>query len=595
MIYGEKMSVKKLKERLRDVLSGDAKPETFRKYDALRAYVFDDLSAKDAGEMIGFKANSFRTLVWKVGKEGLDAIEVGKRGPKERHKVGPYTDEIIELRKRGLNSDEISKTINEACDLDISSRTVTRVLKERGFKKLRRRSAEDRKKAKAVMLDELKRCRNDTGEHNGLIKSDNAGVFLFTPFINDLELMNAVKEADLHGTRDIQPQNYFLSFMALKLINARRLVDTENYQYDKGMGLFTGLNKLPSSASLHTYSYNFSIDTSKKLMKSYIRRVKRYIDGSTFNMDFHSIPFFGESEDVENNYVPMRGKAMKSVSTFLVQDQETTIFCYGDANVNEENKDDKILEFVSYWEDTTGKKPEYLIFDSGLTTYEKIHKLDEEMDVKFVTLRRRGKNLIAGVKKIPKGDWKRVHLKNVKRKYRNLRVADRTSKLRVTDKDGKVIANKWEVRELVITNNGRDKPSFMITNDCELSCKDVIEKYAPRWRIENGISEEVEFFSLNALSSTVVVKNDFDVALTQIANCLYKLMAKDILGFEKSKPRTLYEKFIKGSGEIEMSDDKIVVKLDSRKYTPLLRNADFVKKETLVPWLENRKLEFIWV
>ena len=85
----------------------------------------------------------------------------------------------------------------------------------------------------------------------------------------------------------------------------------------------------------------------------------------------------------------------------------------------------------------------------------------------------------------------------------------------------------------MITNNGRDEPTFMITNSDELSCKDVIEKYTPRWRIENGISEEVDFFSLNVLSSTVGVKNDFDVALTQIASCLYKLLAKDIWGAER--------------------------------------------------------------
>lgn len=589
----KKMSVKKLKERLREKLSDDVKPEVFRKYDALKAYAFDDLSAKEAGEMIGFKANSFRTLAWKVGRKGLDVIEPKKRGPKERYKAGPYEEEIIRLRKRGLNSEEISKIINETQDIELTSRTVTRVLKDGGFKKLRRRSVGDIKRAKTVMLDELKRCGNNAGEEN-VIKSDNAGIFLFVPFINDLELMKVVEEAGLYGTEDIPAQNYLLSFMALKLAGARRLADTENYRYDRGMALFAGVNKLPSSTTLHTYGYNLKMNTCEKLMGAYVRRVKGYIEGSSFNMDFHSIPFFGESEDMENNYVPVRGKAMKSALAFLVQDQETTIFCYSDADVKRESKDNKVLEFVSYWEDTTGKRPEYLIFDSKTTTYENLYKLDKEMGVKFVTLRRRGKNLVDGVKKIPKEEWKRVHLKNVRRKYRNLRVADRKIKLRVTDEDGKV-TRKWDVRELVITNNGRDEPTFMITNSDELSCKDVIEKYTPRWRIENGISEEVDFFSLNALSSTVGVKNDFDVALTQITSCLYKLLAKDIWGFERSKPRTLYEKFIKGSGEIEVLEDKIVVKLNSRKYTPLLRDAEFMKKEARVPWLGNKKIEFIWV
>ena len=595
MIWREKMSDTKLKKKLREMLSDDAKLDVLRKYDAIRAYAFDDISAADAGEMIGFGANSFKTLVWKVGKEGFDVIEPGKRGPKARYKAAPYEEEIVKLRKRGLNSEEISGIISKSWNISFSSRTVTRVLKERGFKRLRRRSAADMKRAEILMLGELGRCRKDGGQDiDGIIKSENAGIFLFVPFINDLELMKVVDEIGLHGTKDIPSWSYFLSFMALKLAGVRRLADAENYRYDDGMALFADLNKLPSSSALHTYSYNLRMDTCERLKNAYAKRIKTRIDGSSFNIDFHSIPFFGESDDFENNYVPVRGKAMKSALTFLVQDQESTIFCYSDGDVKGEDKDNKVLEFVSFWEDVTGKKPEYLIFDSKVMKYEKLLVLDRELNVKFVTLRRRGSRLIEGVKKISDDDWRRVHLKNVRRKYRNLRVADRKTDLKITDANGKVI-DIMTVRELVITNNGRDDPTFMITNDWELSRKDVIEKYAPRWRIENGISEEVDFFNLNSLSSTLGMKNDFDVALTQIASCLYKLLAKDIWGFEKSKPRTLYEKFIKGSGEIEVSDDTILVKLNSRKYTPLLREAEFVEKETLVPWLGNRKLEFVWM
>jgi len=41
----------------------------------------------------------------------------------------------------------------------------------------------------------------------------------------------------------------------------------------------------------------------------------------------------------------------------------------------------------------------------------------------------------------------------------------------------------------------------------------VVENYARRWRIENGIAEAVKFFNLNALSSPILVKVHFDVTV----------------------------------------------------------------------------------
>jgi len=42
-------------------------------------------------------------------------------------------------------------------------------------------------------------------------------------------------------------------------------------------------------------------------------------------------------------------------------------------------------------------------------------------------------------------------------------------------------------------------------------------------------------------------------------------------------------------------EDKIVVKLNSRKYTPLLRDAEFMKKEAMVPWLGNKNRVYMGV
>ena len=59
--------------------------------------------------------------------------------------------------------------------------------------------------------------------------------------------------------------------------------------------------------------------------------------------------------------------------------------------------------------------------------------------------------------------------------------------------------------KLSLAGLGRELPMPIITNDFETSAKEIIETYALRWLIENNIQENIDFFSLNALSSPVIV------------------------------------------------------------------------------------------
>ena len=78
-------------------------------------------------------------------------------------------------------------------------------------------------------------------------------------------------------------------------------------------------------------------------------------------------------------------------------------------------------------------------------------------------------------------------------------------------------------------------------NDSQGSVKDLLTIYSQRWRIENNIQENVDFFNLNALTSPVVVKVDFDIAMTLIANTLYKILAGKTKGFKKATQNFIKE------------------------------------------------------
>ncbi len=74
-----------------------------------------------------------------------------------------------------------------------------------------------------------------------------------------------------------------------------------------------------------------------------------------------------------------------------------------------------------------------------------------------------------------------------------------------------------ELRQVAIAGHGRIKPALIITNDFQLTCSEVIRKYARRWLVEKDISQQIEFFHFNRISSSMVIKVDFDLTMSILA------------------------------------------------------------------------------
>ena len=233
-------------------------PEEFKRYHILMEYGKNRLSEEDAASAIGIEMSTFKTYISQMRKTGY--IPGDKKGPKERYKGNRYTERIIELRRKNLRTEEIEYVLRKTENADITARTITRVLKDRGFKKLGRRSEKEIKRIQIMIEKEInaypKRCRSDISDHEGEIISENAGVFLFVPIIEKLKLQEIAE--NIYGTEDTSALSYFLTYLGLKLIGAKRYSWVEDYEHDRGIALFAGLNKLPSQAELHTYHKRFS-------------------------------------------------------------------------------------------------------------------------------------------------------------------------------------------------------------------------------------------------------------------------------------------------------------------------------------------------
>ena len=80
---------------------------------------------------------------------------------------------------------------------------------------------------------------------------------------------------------------------------------------------------------------------------------------------------------------------------------------YANAGVTKGEQAYEILQFVRFWKKHTGKPPAELVFDSQLTTYEKLSELNRE-SICFITLRRRSDKMLRQIYSQPDSAWQRI-------------------------------------------------------------------------------------------------------------------------------------------------------------------------------------------
>lgn len=209
--------------------------------------------------------------------------------------------------------------------------------------------------------------------------------------------------------------------------------------------------------------------------------------------------------------------------------------------------------------------------------------VDKKYHIKFVTLKRRGKNILQKIKGIT--TWNKIRINKASRKYQLLKIHEEHITLR--DYEGLI-------RQIVVTGTGRELPMRIVTNDFDTTAKEIIIIYALRWLIENNIQENVDFFSLNALSSPVIAKVDFDIAMTLIANTLYKTLSKKFKLFHNAKPKTIYRNVAEGSAKISISSDKIEVIFGKKAFNPLIMDWIRSLPKLRIPWMDDKLIEYLF-
>jgi hypothetical protein len=507
------------------------------------------------------------------------------REVKPRSRQKRLRDQVVALRKQNASIYEISRALSRE-DEPISPATVAGILKEEGFARLPRRLDEERPQDVRPTTADVADVRQlDLAPRQ--FRTKFGGLFLFVPSLIAADLDAALRRARLPGSKMIPAGCAVRSLLGLKLFGNARHSHVMSYVLDEGLALFAGLNVVPKRSFLTEFSSRIDPSCYPKLMRDWFDAVSRLglQWGTSFDLDFHTIPFHGEDALMEKHYVSKRSRRQKGVLAFLAQDADRRVFCYANVDLRKDQQNDEILQFVSFWEQRTGRPPAELSFDSRLTTHANLNRLNRK-GIRFITLRRRSAKLLRELAAQPASAWRRIELEGVSRAYRTPRVLDR--KITLPDYEG-------SLRQLAVTDLGHEEPTLLITNQLRCSAAPLISRYARRMVIENGIEDGIDFFHMDALSSAVALKVNCDLQLTLMASSLYRVLGGRIgHGYETVKSRHLFRDFIDATATVMLGETDVVVRFQKRAHNPLLLAAGFDKTQVKVPWLGDKSLHFVF-
>ncbi len=554
-----------------------------RRYEALRAYFTEEMPAAEAADRFGYSTASIHQMATLLRKGRLNLFAETRPGPKgPRKATGQLRARALELRAAGHSVTEIAAALTSE-GMPVSAQTVWQILDAEGLPRLPRR--DEGRRGPPARLDPVKAAALPGWPAQPLsVPCDHAGLLLLLPAITQIGLPDLVRQAGYPSTRELTSWQSIGTLLLAKCARKPRVSHAGTLADDAGLAFTLGLTALPKTTHLGTYSWRIRRDSNRQLLSGLVQALRPLglaTGEAGFNCDFHAIRHHGDQAVLEKHYVPRRSQRTRAVLTFFAQDHASADMVYSNADITKAEQAAEIIAFADYWQQATGADPGLLVFDSQLTTYKILDQLSGR-GIRWLTLRQRGKTELARLDGLPASAWKTAVIARSGR-YRRPRLHEDMIKL--TDVSAKV-------RQIAITNIGRDEPTLLITNDLTTPGKNLFARYAERMMIENELDAYISGFHLDALTSGVPLNVDLDATLTVVAGNLYRLLALKLSRYEKATPETLWRDFLDATGTLHIDDTGVTCALNLRSHHPALIDAGFADLQTPSPWWDGRILRF---
>ena len=551
-----------------------------RQYEALRAFFIEARPSHEVARAFGYSAGSFRVLCHQFRRDPDPQFFYSPNpGPRTQPHKSKAHDLVVALRKHNYSVYEISHALTEH-GTPLSATAVREVLRAEGFAPLPRRADDERLEHVGPTAEPVADVREFALSPSDQFTTRCGGMFLFLPDMVRLRLDEVATRSKLPGSKMIPPAHALRCALALKLWSIERKSHVMALVTDPGLALFCGLNSIPKKSYLCEYSSRVEHARTTDVLAAWHRAVtdEHLFDASSFNLDFHSVPYYGDDPQVQRHFVSARSRAQPSVLAFLAQDASGRAFCYSNADLRKGEEAEEIFRFIEFWKRQHGQLPRHLVFDSRLTTYAHLARLDQ-MGIPFITLRRRSAALLAEVAQLPASAWRRVSLDVPARKFKTPRVFEQSISLAGAT-----------LRQLFVIDLGHDQPTILLTNEAHTSHAKLLTRYAQRMLIENALSDAVRFFHMDALSSAVGMKVDFDMALLVLASGLYRLLARRMRGYADAQARHIFRDLIDTPADVRITDTEVHVHFHRRAHLPIILASGLLNKPVTIPWWNGYSL-----
>src|SRR5580704_5512325 len=524
-----------------------------RRYEALRAYLYEGTSLAQAAGRAGYTRAALASLVrdLRAGKLTVFAPP-GVPGRKSAPKKDAARARVIELRREGLSVYEISTRLTGE-GTPLGRTVISDILREEGFGRLLRGPAPEASTSPGTSGRDTRlpaAAVTDFAALPARAPTTMAGLLLTIPDLVALDLPALAAAAGYPGTRVIPAASWLLSLLALKLTATRRVSHVDDLLADPAPALLAGLTVLPKKTALTDYSYRLSHDHQQRFLAALDAKMiasgLATSDEAIFDLDFHAVMAWGHDPALEKHYVPARSQRSRSVLTFFAQDTGTHNLVYANADLTKASQNREAIAFCDHWKAVSGADPKMLIMDQKVTTQAVLGELDGR-GVKFATLRMRSASLMRYINGLTAKDYTTVTLDRPG-PYNRPKVHE--------DPAVTLTSYPGTVRQLIVTGLGREQPTVIITNDTGIKTRALISQYARRMTIEQRLAEIIQAFCADALSSTVNLNVDLDVVLCVLAQALLAAFRTRLgPGYATATPDTLQRRFLDTSGTITTDGD----------------------------------------
>src|ERR1700683_2566000 len=279
-----------------------------RQYEALRAFLVDEEPSGDVARRFGYSPAAFRVLCHQFRhdpEKRVSFFRLPQRGPQ----TTPARDRVrdlaiaIAMRKRNLSVYDMQREL-AAAGHTISINSLTVLLREEGFSRLPRRADGERHRLVKPEIAAVADVRHLALSPRSF-RSPVAGLLLFVPLLDRIDLHSVVTAARLPGSKMIPAAQAVRSLLAMKLIGAERKSHVMDRVMDQAIALFAGINVVPKRSYLASYSSRIDHQACLRLMDAWLEQVERagLPRGSSFDLDFYSVPANSDEEPLHKYYV----------------------------------------------------------------------------------------------------------------------------------------------------------------------------------------------------------------------------------------------------------------------------------------------------